>query len=202
MLLDSNAPSDAPTISSPEWLAYASPLIAVAALVVAVLALVTNWRALKLGGPGVRVAVSEGPFTADWRNVTVRVTVTNRGRGPIDVSGFTLLPDKTLRVYPQFTAPAGGPAVPYRLEPSSSRTWELNPEVLLTVYEVLSGHSHYPAEPGRESRRVSKRRIRRFRGQVLLGDGRKVTVKDKKVLDLAALQDQMNRLRLMGRPHR
>lgn len=42
---------------------------------------------------------------------------------------------------------------------------------------------------------MSKRRIRRFRVQVLLGDGRKVTIKDNEVLDLAALLDQTNRMR-------
>lgn len=174
----------------PEWLLYASPAIALGAMIVAALALWLNRKTYKAGGPGVRLLVWPGDLTTDWRQVGIRVTVTNEGRAAVDVMRFVFLPDKTLKMYPQAADHAVGDPLPYRLESSSSRTWSLNPWPLLTAYEVFNGYAEYPRDPGERRRRINKKRIRRFKVEVLLGNGRKVRAKASRDVDLAALLDQ------------
>jgi hypothetical protein len=183
----------------PDWLAYVSPAIALAALVVSFLAFRVNRKTFKAAGPGVRLMVSSGPLTIEWREVGVRVTVTNYGRAAVDVLGFTLLPDKGLMMYPQPVEPEGE-RLPYRLEASSSRTWSLNPGPLLVVYEVLTKYDHYPADRGKRSRRVRKKRIKRFRVEVSLGNGTRVTAEDDRYLDLEALREQKDRVKSIYEP--
>lgn len=164
--------------TGPTWLAYATPIVATAAFVIAVLSLIVSFRSYRQGHPRVVVQASGGAGRAHGEipgNANVEVKIRNRYGGIVEVDRITLRSPRKgyLRNLDFVGNSVRGEPLPYELRERRMRTWTMDVAARIKAPGMRSsqGYNHaltwLPAE------------LRGCEVLVELGDGQSIRTRVK-----------------------